>query len=729
MLTFGETTAQNSWKSGNSRPAHRLRLLESIAVAACLGDEAFDISDPRSTRTSLNQPPPKYGQTAKESAMSVRANSLRSVVIDSIYMALVFAAAAATTALVANGAEPQILQIAEGTATPSDDARPSDDHIDSRLNTDDNRPSGDPTESPAAKQEAIMLGMTLFERTEGNIQVKDVAASSPAWDAGIRAGDRIRSLDGVKPKRLTAWINDVGSILKDTTDGHAVSADVEREGETLDLRIKVPVSNADQARAERKAQEEMAREKMRLREVQEMAQGQGQPMAPGGYAAKDRYMDDGIGYGGYGLGGFFDDGAPSTGDNGDDRLATSAVAQLNAVNTLGGEGFGNAQSSGGQVGIAGFQDSGEGVNAVVMVQGLPQGNYSVGIGDGGNMGTGFGNEGRNPAANGTGAGQNQSRNNFDSNNRNLGTRDSASRNPYNPRANQQPNQQQPGFRQQQPGFGQPINPSPNMQQEVTPGAGATPGTGGGSPAGGGAASGAGDGASLANPHAAVLAQQLDPQMQNRGNATQQSNRPGIGAANEVNQQNAAQQRGSRNPYNPDQDARNQHRQQNGGLPADSPLGSPFVAEIGTLQVGPDGVGRVQNRFEGMTVRNLAGMSVIVESNDWQGARGMQNDPRVSQQATAGQSGMPQSQNRQPQTQNGQPSVQANGQTTRGAQGIVASGVIQLRNGSGMTGEMEQQQPQTGLQTDQRSPSPSQNLQRGGLQRPGNSQPRVAPARQ
>jgi hypothetical protein len=165
------------------------------------------------------------------------------------------------------------------------------------------------------------------------------------------------------------------------------------------------------------------------------------------------------------------------------------------------------------------------------------------------------------------------------------------------------------------------------------------------------------------------------------------------------------------------------------LPADSPLGSPFVAEIGTLQVGPDGVGRVQNRFEGMTVRNLAGMSVIVESNDWQGARGMQNDPRVSQQATAGQSGVPQTQNRQPQTQNGQPSVQANGQTTRGAQGIVASGVIQLRNGSGMTGEMEQQQPQTGLQTDQRSPSPSQNLQRGGLQRPGNSQPRVAPARQ
>jgi hypothetical protein len=225
----------------------------------------------------------------------------------------------------------------------------------------------------------------------------------------------------------------------------------------------------------------------------------------------------------------------------------------------------------------------------------------------------------------------------------------------------------------------------------------------------------------------------------------------------MRQQNAAQPRDSRNPYNPNQNAQNQQRQQNGGLPNNSPLGSPFVAEIGTLQVGPDGVGRVQNRLEGITVRNLAGMSVIVESTDWQGSRGMQNDPRVSQQgqqSAAGQAGLQQGQSGQlpagqlqgqnpqtqgqnqlqrqnqqqqgraglPEGQNGQQAVGANGQMTRGAQGIVASGVIQLRNGGGMTEAMQQQSPQTGVQNGQQSPGDRRSPQSGGIQRPAVQQP-------
>ena len=209
----------------------------------------------------------------------------------------------------------------------------------------------------------------------------DVAATSPAWDAGIRKGDRIKALDGIKSKALAAWIDDVGKVLKDTEDGHAVAAEVEREGEPLALRIKVPVSNAAEVRDAR--QEEQAIAKMRAGQQQGQFP-QGQPGAvPLGYGddRTDGYgAGYGPGYGGYGggFGGFFDDDSAASDTNSDDRMATSAVAPLMAVNTLGR----NQAQTGGQVGMAGFQNNGQSVDAMVVVRGLPQGSYQVGIGTG-----------------------------------------------------------------------------------------------------------------------------------------------------------------------------------------------------------------------------------------------------------------------------------------------------------------------------------------------------------
>ncbi|MGE3242623.1 MAG: hypothetical protein AB7I57_16235, partial [Pirellulales bacterium] len=122
--------------------------------------------------------------------MSLRANSLRNLLLDTIsFTLLVWLAAVAWTAM-AQGAEPRVVHVADAAA----EERPSRDHIDSRLNTDDKLTTGVPTESAEAKRQALMLGMKLHERAEGEIRVVDVAATSPAWDAGIRRGDRIRSI-------------------------------------------------------------------------------------------------------------------------------------------------------------------------------------------------------------------------------------------------------------------------------------------------------------------------------------------------------------------------------------------------------------------------------------------------------------------------------------------------------------------------------------------------------
>jgi len=622
--------------------------------------------------------------------MPSRANNLRNIVVDSLSYALLMTLAATAATIVAQGAEPAVVHV-DGAATEN---RSSDDHVDSRLNTDDNPPSGIPEESPAAKREAMMLGMTLYERSEGNVEVVDVAAASPAWDAGIRKRDRIREIDGVKPRSLAGWVEDIGKILKDTEDGHAISAEVERDGETLSVRIKLPISNVAAARDARKADEELAR--MQAREQRQSQRGRSAGTSPG-YGAIDR-NDHGYGpayggygpayggYGGWGLGGFFDDGGASDESGGEDRLATSAAAALMAINTLG---RGGTQSSGGQVGMAGFQNNGQGVDAMVVVRGLPQGTYQVGIGAGGAYGAdanpdfvgpdagaeGFGLQ---PALEGTadsvdrgGAFPNQPANRSGAAANGRGPNGNPI-NPQNPGTNRFPNQQQPG--------------SVPQGNAPTPSAGAAPG----SASGGVAAPAAGDGASLANPKHAVLAQQFGAEQTPRPGDQRTVNPPQQPAPNNP----ATMQRDNRqtmpgaNAYDP-RDRAEAQRQLQGNNPLGN-LGDVPFAQIGTLQVGADGSGQLRNRLEGMSVRNLAGMQVIVQSTNWGG--GTANAPRFAQNGAAQNRT---TRNDPAQVRAGRGDVQGQprsfgtavpGQApTRGIHGIVAAGTIQLRNSGSATG--------------------------------------------
>lgn len=623
--------------------------------------------------------------------MSARANSLHTVVVDTLFFTGIMALTAASWTAVANGAEPRIVHVAEA----ADENRPSSDHVDSRLNTDDKPASGIPEETPAAKRESMMLGMKLFERSAGQIEVVDVAAASPAWEAGIRRGDRLREIDGIKPERLATWVADVGKVLASREDGKSVAAEVERDGYPMEVRITLPVSNVAAARDARKQDEELAR--MQAREQRQLKNGQ-QPGAPVGVGGIDRndygpgpaYGGYG-GYGGWGFGGFFDDGAGAANHpNGEDRMARSAAASLMAVDPAA---FPGGASGGGQIGMAGFQENGQSVDAMVVVRGLPQGSYQVGIGAGGQFGMNGnsgvvgpdigadGQFGLNPALEGTaetydqgGAGANRGANPPGAS---YGVRgpngtqpgNAVNPNPQNPAGNQPLDQQQPG-----------IIPQGN----IAPGAGTAPDASGGAGAGGGAAPSGGDGASLANPRNAILAQQLDSANPAGGQAT---NNPAP-----ANPQQAVQQNSYRgqptdgaagpgaNPYDPRDRAEAQRRGQSNN-PLNSGGATPGFASLGTLQVGPDGSGQVTSRLEGMTVRNLSGMQVFVQSTNFRGGlAGADNRAAGRNQAAndrAAQRNMPAGQRGE------QPGFAFPGELPgRGMEGVVAVGTIQLRGGGG-----------------------------------------------
>jgi hypothetical protein len=670
--------------------------------------------------------------------MSIRANSLQSVVLDGIYFTALMGLAAATLTTVARGADPQVVAPTEAT-----DRRLTDDHIDSQLNTDDNRASGDPEESPAAKREAMMLGMKLYEQRTGHIMVTDVATKSPAWDAGIRAGDRLLSIDTLRPMSLAPWVTDIGKVLKDTPDGRTVAAAVERDGERLAFDVRLPVSKAGEARDALQEEEAIA-EIAAAQAQQQPMQQQGAGVMPGGDDTGAVVVPGGgggvvgIDVGGFGDGGY-DDGSGNSQQN-ENRVAQTAMAQLMGVNRMprgtaeeqAGQ-MQNPRGAGGQVGVATFEDTGEGVNVDVLVRGLPRGTYRVGIGQGDGMTGGIGNNTNvgngyvddgfvDDGFGGDGFGNDGSLTDAERNG--AGVRDGGRQ--FNNRANNRGNIRNP----QRAGRGgiEPLNnggqPMPNAAPNGLPGAagtvpagggvgqgGVVPGSGAGGAggaAGGGAAGGDAGGASLADPNGSgVLAQQLDAQSGQGISQGNQGVNQGIGQGNTGNMQrpgnlqsgseylnrNNANGRMSNGQINNNVNNNGMNRNATNGLNTNgmnSSMGAPpFVAEIGVLQVGADSSARVQNRLEGMQVQSLAGMSVIVVSDMGQlsggntlGSGGAMN-PNGRQAVGRQNNQLQGTQNIQGQGQANQMQGQQVGQLPNqsgAAPGVVATGVIQINDG-------------------------------------------------
>jgi PDZ domain len=674
--------------------------------------------------------------------MSVRSNSLRAVIIDSAYIGCLMGLAAAAMTALAFGAE-------RDGARQAESPRLAVDHIDSQRNTDDNLPSGSQVESPADKRQARMLGMDLRQRQVGDIRVKDVAATSPAWDAGIRPGDRVLSIDGLKPNELSPWVQDLAQVLRETSDGQAVAVNIDRDGEQLELRVRLPISRAAEVRDAR--QEERALATMSAGQNGALMQA-GQAGMPAGQTGAQvvpgatQTAGYNQGYGGYGLAGwgvdagFFGD---TGGTMGEDRTATNAYAELIAMNTVGGNtaagginrnnqlnsnattsgaNMGGAAGTSGQVGLAVFHDNGESINAIVSVRGLPQGTYLVGISQSdvlGSFGAGFNGGSENGAV-----GQN-------ARDQRAGT--TSGRLNTNRLRNRQvpPNQNAPN----PPGGGTRVVPFGSGNGNAVPANGAAPGgtmnpagarpAGGVSPAGGSGAQG--NGASLANPNAlATLAQQLDPN-QSSDIGQQNFNPPQTSVQREAAQSQAITDRARTNTSRTSLDDNNDSRLPNdftadpnqdaGGMP-------PMLAQIGTLQIGPDGGGRIENQLDGVTVRNLEGLTVIVvDSRQQRGFARNPNDVNPQRNGAFNNSDLPR--NNAAVRGNSQNAF-GNANTGRGNQtvgpSIVARGDIQLISGGvGLPGlgsgqnqsqTQQQQQPVDDAKRIERSQNPISNPRQG-----------------
>jgi len=465
------------------------------------------------------------------------------------------------------------------------------------------------------------------------------------------------------------------------------------------LRIRLAVSRAAEVRDARQEKRALANLASGNQSGEQLG---GQWMSGGAVSNADNGDFGNSGAGGWGIGGFFGE---SSGQTSDDRMANSAVAQLMAMNTISGgsenqsqtgqvqgaqgQQFQGAQAQGtqsavGQVGIAAFQNNGQGVNAIVVVRGLPQGSYRVGIGQGHAFTGGFGG---NQFGAGT-IGNDQITNDPRNRPRQRSLNDNQLQNDRRTLDQQQMQNQQQVRGPQRPGAQLPAQG--NQQTPFTPqrpGPDSVPAPGGAAPADDAAPTGGGrpvsEGASLADPRgSAVLAQQLDPQQTQgfQGAAQGQAQIPNSNDLVDPRQNNLQgnqqgnftnRQTGTRNGTQPMQNGDNQ----NGGL--DNTGSTPFVTEIGILRVGSDGSGRVQRQLEGLTVRNLAGMSVTVVKAMSQGGGGFSPTNAVDPRTNAGQQGRNFPQNNSVPQNN--PAAQQAGQNAV-SPGIVATGVIQVMEG-------------------------------------------------
>ena len=118
-------------------------------------------------------------------------------------------------------------QRAAETLTPAERAAALEHRAGERVG---GRPSG----------RANVLGMSLQEGGRGRVQVVDVAAASPAFDAGVRKGDVIVSFAGFHGENYRDWIEGMGKLVTDTPDGETIDVELLRGDKRIAARIRAP---------------------------------------------------------------------------------------------------------------------------------------------------------------------------------------------------------------------------------------------------------------------------------------------------------------------------------------------------------------------------------------------------------------------------------------------------------------------------------------------------------
>jgi hypothetical protein len=92
----------------------------------------------------------------------------------------------------------------------------------------------------APRGKALLLGMSLQESPTGHVKVVEVAAASPAYDAGVHEGDEILSYQGFSADSYRKWIDGMHRLTDESPADSRIAMVVQREGKRMSLAIRVP---------------------------------------------------------------------------------------------------------------------------------------------------------------------------------------------------------------------------------------------------------------------------------------------------------------------------------------------------------------------------------------------------------------------------------------------------------------------------------------------------------
>jgi hypothetical protein len=240
----------------------------------------------------------------------------------------------------------------------------------------------------SAQGRAVVLGMHIQESDFERARVIDVGPATPAFDAGIRKGDEIVSFDGFRADTYRDWVDGMRRLSTDTPDGDTLPIVINRQGRQINLRLRVPESNAGFLPGEDRLTLNQTTIPGAAPQPGAVPVGQGGPAI--GNTGDNVLLSDAFGN-------EFNDassgatenaiaeifrlstaaptpGAQIPGTPGVDQRVAAAQPQQQQQTTGGVD-------PGGRVGVAGFRNDANGLFVMLDVGGLPPGTYQVGIDD------------------------------------------------------------------------------------------------------------------------------------------------------------------------------------------------------------------------------------------------------------------------------------------------------------------------------------------------------------
>jgi membrane-associated protease RseP (regulator of RpoE activity) len=211
-----------------------------------------------------------------------------------------------------------------------------------------------------------VLGMFLQETGKGSVKVVEVGAASPAFEAGVREGDELVAFDGFQASTYRKWIDGIRKLATAAPDNSKLPVVVMRNGAQFATEIRVPEAHATA--------------------IVKLPTGPLPQVAPQGEAPQQGVA---VAIAGGGRGVAIDNSGPFNNFFNNDPSARSerAIAELFRVGNTAKPPVADDIASGGtapadknaRIGLAGFRNDANGMTVMVDVGGLRPGNYTVAI--------------------------------------------------------------------------------------------------------------------------------------------------------------------------------------------------------------------------------------------------------------------------------------------------------------------------------------------------------------